>query len=106
MQHVYNETTEKTKPYSCPTAEPVQTVEGVSKLHDGGSPRSPAESRLAIAPGTPVRHPASAKLFASPRAADSDGENPENLCENVRKEPSVHEDEEDHSAILMDEVQL
>jgi len=58
------------------------------------APRTPTNSRSTIAPGTPVLCPVSARIFASSRGGDSDGEGPFHLYENVRKEPSMHEEED------------
>lgn len=64
----------------------------------------PSESRSTIAPRTPVLCPTSARVFATNRAVDSDGEDV-HFHENMRMEFSVHE--EDHlRPSLMAEVNL
>lgn len=103
LQHVRSkERTEKNEPSSSAATKAVETV-ATLKLPDAVSPRTLVDSRSTLAPGTPVRGPTSARVFESSRTADSDGEDPFHSYENVRKDVSVH-GEEDHGPNLMDEM--
>ncbi|CAO2819558.1 unnamed protein product [Amaranthus hypochondriacus] len=76
------------------TVKTFETTQAPGEQHDAVNTNAPpSESRSTIAPGTPVLCPTSARVFATDRAADSDGEDV-HFHENMRMEFSVHE--EDH----------
>lgn len=93
--------TERIEPSTHQAVEPIETT---PKQQDVSTSSAPAESRSTIAPGTPVQCPASARVFGSAMAADSDVEGVHSY-ENMRKELFLRE-EDSAGPSLMAEVNL
>ncbi|KMT11699.1 hypothetical protein BVRB_5g106350 isoform B [Beta vulgaris subsp. vulgaris] len=84
--------TERIEPSTHQAVEPIETTPAPGKQQDVSTSSAPAESRSTIAPGTPVQCPASARVFGSAMAADSDVEGVHSY-ENMRKELFLHEED-------------
>ncbi|KAH9611495.1 hypothetical protein KSS87_013628, partial [Heliosperma pusillum] len=91
----------ETQPSLEPEAEPDETMRIPGKMQVAVSPRTPADSRSVLAPGTPVRCSTSARVFGNPKGDDSDGEGTRPYDNNMIREDVR---EEDPGPRLMDEV--